>query len=95
MQTSRVEDQLSQKCVMVAETLPFFSFFPPACATPSTDFGQCGWIFLLVPVELKGCVLLAVDVTTERLLWGLHGRPRSCVLRINSIKIILPVCILL
>lgn len=51
--------------------------------------------FLLVPVELKGCFLLLADVTAERLLWGGRGRPRSCVLSINSIKIIRTVCILL
>lgn len=92
LKSSRAEEQLSQKCVMVVQT-PLFS-----CMRDSANsLRGCGWIFffLLVPVELKGCFLLPADVTVERLLWGLRGRPRSCVLRINSIKIIRTVCILL
>lgn len=91
MKTSRVVDQLSQKCVMVAQT-PFFSCLRDSA---NSDFGDTDGFFLLVPVELKGCFLLAADVTAEWLLWGLHRRPRICVLRINSIKIIRTVCILL
>lgn len=70
-------------------------FFLPARLRQLTSGMWMDFFFLLVPLELKGCSLLLADVTAERLLCGVRGRPRSCVLRINSIKIIRTVCILL
>lgn len=72
----------------------FFSF--PACATPSTHFGDVDVFFFTGSSRVEGLLFIACWRHGGAAAPGCTRTPSElCVLRINSIKIIRTVCILL